>query len=410
MIVTRLAGTALSAAALCVLTALPASAGTGLLDDLLGGPAPAPSAPAPPPRPAIEPRPAAGPAVEPRETARPGDGAIAERYAGLPRAVRAAIGGPLGDEEVESAGLRWREYEHARFYWTPDTGVRIVSGAVLEHFTALGGHAVVGVPTTDELRDANGARYSEFAAPDGGRAAICFTPETGAHLLRGAVLREWRELGAGDALGYPTTDIVSTSDGAGADFSFADGASIRWSPAAGAHAIKGAIRDAWLAQGGAAGPLGEPASDERTADGIGRFQRFTGDGGRALIAWSPATGAHVVRGAIAERYAALGGPGGALGYPVSDEVPTADGRARISRFTGGVVVWSPAAGAVEVRGGVAQRWAQLGGERSYLGLPVRPERITPWGRRAEFERGRIDWYRGSGRVGDAPAVLTLHLR
>ena len=35
--------------------------------------------------------------------------------------------------------------------------------------------------------------------------------------------------------------------------------------------------------------------------------------------WSPATGAHEVKSAIGERYAALGWETGRLGYPVSGE-------------------------------------------------------------------------------------------
>ena len=40
---------------------------------------------------------------------------------------------------------------------------------------------------------------------------------------------------------------------------------------------------------------------------------------RGRISWSAATGAHATRGAIATRYAQLGGEGGPLGFPVAEE-------------------------------------------------------------------------------------------
>jgi uncharacterized protein with LGFP repeats len=66
-------------------------------------------------------------------------------------------------------------------------------------------------------------------------------------------------------------------------------ASIYWSGATGAHIVTGEIRDAWLAGGGPAGPLGYPVADEESAPGGGRVCRFTG----GEIGWSVASGAAV---------------------------------------------------------------------------------------------------------------------
>jgi LGFP repeat len=66
--------------------------------------------------------------------------------------------------------------------------------------------------------------------------------------------------------------------------------SIYWSPATGAHVVTAEIRDAWLASGGPAGPLGYPISDE-APDAAG--QRFVElEHGR--ISWSAGGGAQVV--------------------------------------------------------------------------------------------------------------------
>ena len=57
--------------------------------------------------------------------------------------------------------------------------------------------------------------------------------------------------------------------------------------------------------------------------------------------WTPATGAHLVLGAIRQHWLHLGGPASALGYPIADEVDTPDGKGRVSRFERGEIVWGP---------------------------------------------------------------------
>jgi hypothetical protein len=62
------------------------------------------------------------------------------------------------------------------------------------------------------------------------------------------------------------------------------------------------------------------------------------------IYWTPATGAHLVLGAIRQHWLQLGGPASALGYPIADEADTPDGKGRVSRFQHGEIVWDPGAG------------------------------------------------------------------
>lgn len=57
------------------------------------------------------------------------------------------------------------------------------------------------------------------------------------------------------------------------------------------------------------------------------------------IYWSPRTGAHIVSGEIRQFWLKQDGPKGKLGYPISDEMPAADGLGRTSRFEHGDVVW-----------------------------------------------------------------------
>ncbi|MFN7921619.1 MAG: hypothetical protein U0Q16_16075 [Bryobacteraceae bacterium] len=74
--------------------------------------------------------------------------------------------------------------------------------------------------------------------------------------------------------------------------------------------------------------------------------------------------AFVVSGAILVRYSALGGPAGALGFPVAD--PTARGR---QLFEGGALAGDPAQ---SVAGPILTRWAAQNYEAGTAGLPTGP--------------------------------------
>src|SRR6185437_2899167 len=60
----------------------------------------------------------------------------------------------------------------------------------------------------------------------------------------------------------------------------------------------------------------------------------------ASIFWSAAPGAWIVLGKIRDEYLKQGGPTGGLGYPISDEVATADGLGRVSYFQRGQITWT----------------------------------------------------------------------
>jgi uncharacterized protein with LGFP repeats len=344
----------------------------------------------------------------------PGEGAIQQRYETLSPEEREQLGTPAGPEVVEDEGLRWQDFTHARFYWTPDTDVTIVRGMIYSRFLDLGAHDELGVPITDELASSGGGRYSDFLTRDGViHSAIYWSTRTGAHLVVGPILEHFRALGEDATFGYPSTDTRITPDNFGAYNHFLtpdaqrENASIYWTQPTGSNAVRGAIREKWAATGWERGPLGYPVSDELAVpDGVGRYNEFNGDGVfPAGIVWSPQTGAHSVQGVIAQRYVELSGPGGVLGYPTTDELGTPDGRGRFNHFTGtggASIYWTPQTGAHEVYGGIRARWSQLGWERSYLGYPVTGEHDIPQGRASEFERGFIEWHRDTGQVVDFP--------
>jgi hypothetical protein len=163
---------------------------------------------------------------------------------------------------------------------------------------------------------------------------------------------------------------------------------------AGTWETVGAMSARYVATGAEAGPLGFPAGPPVAAAGSGRAQRFQ----RGRISWRASSGAVEVRAPLAAAYEQLGAEGGALGYPVSGTVAVAGGLA--SAFERGRISWSAATGVRTTRGALARRYAELGGEAGPLGFPVADERLDdrtpgPWRRPGAAPVRRSDFQRGS---------------
>ncbi|GAB7192229.1 hypothetical protein NUM3379_29380 [Kineococcus sp. NUM-3379] len=202
---------------------------------------------------------------------------------------------------------------------------------------------------------------------------------------------KWLALGgAGGFLGAATSAELRTPARFGAYQHFQRG-SLYWSPATGSHVLKGAIKDRWAALGWENGYLGFPVTDEAMLP-RGAYNHFEG----GSVYWSAATGARSVRGAIRERWANQGWEGGWLGFPVTDETGVRGGA--FNHFQGGSVYWSAATGAHSVRGAIRDAWARQGWEGGRLGFPTSEEHDVPGGRRSFFQRGEITWTPATGAV------------
>ena len=250
-------------------------------------------------------------------------------------------------------------------------------------YKALGGSAgFLGAPTAAESA-VPGGRFRPY---QGG--TIYWSAATNAFEVHGGILGRWSLLGRQvGALGFPTSDEQPTRDQVGRFNTFQTG-SIYWSPATGAWEVRGVIRETWGRHGWEGGPLGYPLTNESpTRDGGGRYNHFQG----GSIYWTERTGAQGVQGAIRSVWTSLGWENGPLGYPVTSEQPTPDGRGRFNHFQAGSVYWTETTGAAEVRGAIRDRWASLGWEQGRLGYPTSNEYDVPGGRRSDFQKGSITW-------------------
>ena len=220
-----------------------------------------------------------------------------------------------------------------------------VGGAILTRYNQLGGAGgFLGSCVTSELTTPDTiGRYNHFQ-----NGSIYWTQNTGAWEVWGNIRIKWEQLGwERSILGYPITGENTTPDTIGR-YNHFQGGSIYWTPDTGAHEVRGNIHAKWKALGWETSPLGYPTTDEMgTPDGVGRYNHFRKGATEGSIYWTPTTGAWAVYGRIRLKWAELGWETSALGYPVSDEYAVAVGRE--SEFQKGFITYDASTGALTVR-------------------------------------------------------------
>ena len=308
-------------------------------------------------------------------------GGIAAEYHAL-GGPDSPLGLPTRDEHDVTGGRR-STFQNGHVLWSRATGPRSVAGPTAAKYDALGGpDSFLGLPTT-HAQSVPGGLDTRF---QGGR--ILWSDRTGAQSVQGGIAARYEQLGGpGGPLGLPITDELDVPGGRASSFV---GGRILWSRATGAQPVLGEVADKYEELGGPRGQLGLPTASDLPVRG-GRATEFTG----GTIYASPATGAHATWGGVRAKYLALGGPSGPLGLPVTDEHDVTGGRR--STFQGGAVLWSRATGAHSVQGSIGARYAELGGSGGDLGMPTTDERpYGRTGRATDFQGGRLTWALATG--------------
>jgi SpoIID/LytB domain protein len=303
-------------------------------------------------------------------------GGIRNRY----DALRCGPGLPKNEEYTwkDLSGTvrgKAQDFVAGRLFWnSSNSKVLWTVGSILKKYDELRkARADFGMPTTDELA-ATGGRASYFE-----RGRIYWSSATGAHEVHGAILQEYAAAGASPVLGLPTADEAAAGGGRMSVF---QKGRIYFDPATGAHIVRGAILDKYLAAGGH-GTFGLPKGDEVAVTG-GRGQTFS----KTRVYWSSGTGAHYVWGGILKKYVDSGGPS-LWGLPTTDEIAVPGGRA--SYFQKGRFYYSSSYGLHEVHGAILAAYLSKGGPGGSLGMPKSDEYAVASGRRTDFAHGSITW-------------------
>jgi hypothetical protein len=283
-----------------------------------------------------------------------------------------------------------------------------VYGKIGEKYAALGGEGgPLGRALTDEASLPYGGRFNLFE-----HGIITWHPDIGAFALTGAIADKYNAVGRAET-GYPTSDLLPTSDGRGAyvnlrsmkfppqptgtlplQFKYVE-ASIYHSPRTGASLLYGAIRDKWLEMGAERSPVGYPVGDEMPGEFGGRVQAFES----GFIAWHPDTGVHAVYGEIGKKWAALGRE--RFGYPTTDEQEIQYVYGRFNHFKAVQLAGKPEAtiyfydanyGAHAVYGSIRADWVRTIGSSTSRRIPTSDEYDWHGFRRQDFANGNFYLY------------------
>ena len=133
------------------------------------------------------------------------------------------------------------------------------------------------------------------------------------------------------------------------------------------------------------GRYGYPLSNETPSANGGVFQIF--QGGTAY--WHPGSDSYFVHDAIMGTYGFYNWERGELGYPSSDETPSANGGV-YQIFQGGTAYWSPRSGSHAVPLDLLAEYGNHGYERGHLGYPTSEPYWDGNRHKQNFEHGVLE--------------------
>lgn len=168
-------------------------------------------------------------------------------------------------------------------------------------------------------------------------------------------------------------------------------------PAAAEAAIRvpGAIGVEYERLGGAGGAAGPATAAQQCGlPGGGCLQAFK----NGTIVWSDAAGAHLLAGGVLNAWRNAGGAGSYLAYPVADAGCGGEPRVCRQAFQGGVLYNVIGTGTYPVRGAIGAAYDAQGGLKGYLGYPLAAEKCgLPGGACTQkFQRGVVYFAPGAG--------------
>lgn len=191
--------------------------------------------------------------------------------------------GHVAEERVWTDGLRG--FTPVRYDSIDDLAPY---GAIGAKYAAMGGpSSLLGSPTTGERDSRLGGRFQQFQ-----NGMIIWHPDA-AFAVHGDILATYWKTDSEVAWGFPIMDedqAGAAPNGTTGRYQKFQNALFLWSPATGTHIVHGAIGQAFDANGNERN-LGFPTSDEISSGDGGFYQNFQ----NAVIHWNPDQGAWITR-------------------------------------------------------------------------------------------------------------------
>jgi uncharacterized protein with LGFP repeats len=283
-----------------------------------------------------------------------------------------AGGGSLGEPTgaavryTGAGGPGWvQKFEDGAIYHGDTTGAYAVFGEMRAEYVAQGSrNGILGWPRGDrEQSAASGGGFSQKF-----QHGVIYASAAGAFAVTGEIRKAYLAAGSkSGSLGWPTGHARHLPDAGGGFVQSFQHGDIYQGGSAPAFAVVGDFRAEYQAQNTVLGVLGWPRGN--VADYVG------GSGGRAqkfqngAIYGSP-TGVFTVAGDLRRQYLARGSKGGALGWPTGNAVAAQEaGGGLVQQFQGGTLYDGSATAAVAVTGVVRDRYLLLDAQAGALGWP-----------------------------------------
>lgn len=275
-------------------------------------------------------------------------------------------------------------YRGGQIYWTAQYGAHASRAGI---HTAYGAqrweNGPLGFPTSDEEAQTIGGIRGALQTYENGQ--IRWSSQGGAHPIWGKILTRYEIAESeGRSPGWPTANEMKDAADGGAYQHFTGG-SIYFHSRTGAHRVTGGIRGLWEGQGWERGHMGYPTGEETTTAGGGVYQTF--QGGTAY--WHPGSDSYFVHDAIMGTYGFYNWERGELGYPLTDETPSANGGV-YQIFQGGTAYWSPRSGSHAVPLDLLAEYGNHGYERGHLGYPTSEPYWDGNRQKQNFEHGVLE--------------------
>lgn len=294
------------------------------------------------------------------------------------------LGSPTGNEICTLVnGGCYQTFEKGSIYWTEATGAWSVIGGIKDYWaTTRYENGYLGYPTSNEHCTTSGC----YQAYQNGR--IYWQEHNGAHDIHGGIGDRYKAVGyATGHYGYPLTNEICGLKDKGCYQVFERG-NLYWIEETGAWDMKGAIKDRWYAVGFEYGYLGYPIGTE-VSDNGGVYQKFQ----NGTVYWSSSVGAWDMGQTIYNRWKSVKSW---LGNPTSRTYCGLIAGGCYQVYQNGSMYWTKNYGSWEVLGGIKSYWISLGSEWGTAGYPTSGEYLNNGAVRQDFERGSIYWTEARG--------------